>query len=77
VRGVLEIDGQALDVVGVIAIDRSVSGTVRLPTGRTVASFTGVPDADGVLRGTATLQADGQVIPWRIPSFRLPTHSAP
>jgi hypothetical protein len=77
VRGVLEIDGRAMDVVGVIATDRSVTGTVRLPSGQTVASFTGAPDADGVLRGTATRLANGEVIPWRLPSFRLPTHSAP
>jgi hypothetical protein len=74
---VLEIDDRSLDVVGVIAIDRSVSGTVRLPGGRPVASFTAAPDEDGVLQGTATLAADGAVIPWRLPSFRLPTHSAP
>jgi hypothetical protein len=75
VSGTLRIEGTVVRVNGVIALDGSVSGTVKRPDGSQVATFTGRPDANGVLRGEATFA--GRTRSWSADGVVLPSATAP
>ena len=75
VTGTLRIEGMAVRVNGVIAVDGSVSGTVKRPDGTQVATFTGRPDEKGVLRGNATF--GGRTQSWSADGVVLPSATAP
>lgn len=75
VSGTLRIEGMSVRVNGVIATDGSVSGTVKRPDGTQVATFTGRPDKNGVLRGSASFA--GRTQPWSADGVVLPAATAP
>ena len=73
--GTIRIDAVELDVIGVVAVDGSVSGSVRRPNGTQAATFSGRVAPDGILKGD--VRYGGRTKEWNAPGVSLPAATAP